>query len=410
MSIDVRLITEDEFPYYSRTVWRGFGSASMTEEDIAAERSVAELDRCFAAVEGGEIVGTSYAHSFAMTCPGGAELPTGGIAGVIVLATHRRRGLASALMAAVLEQAADRGELAVALTASESSIYRRFGFGVATLVNSYEIDSRHARVEPEPGASGRLRILSVEDAYEPLQGYFDEYRRTRAGEMSRTPSWWRLVLGPRPYWRGGGSLHVAVHETASGSVDGYALYRQRGADPTDVSSQHIDVVELHSHDPEVELALWQFCFGVDLVRTVSMQWGDPDPVLAERLDDPRQLRVTSRRDFLWVRLLDVAGALSARGYSGDGTLVLSVKDDFRAGDGGCFTLSVHGGQGRCEPSPTARADLELELADLSAVYLGREGWRRLLRAGRVAEQRAGAAAEADRLFNVVPAPYCATPF
>lgn len=410
MSIDIRLITEEEFPRYARTVWRGFGSASMTEEDIAEERSVAEMGRCFAAVDHGDVVGTSQAHSFAMTCPGGGELPTGGIAGVIVLATHRRRGLASALMAAVLQQAADRSEAAVALTASESSIYRRFGFGVSTLVNTYEIDARHALVEPAPESSGRMRLLSAEEALEPLRRYYEQYRCARAGEMSRTLSWWRLVLSPRATWRGGGSLHVAVHETKPGSVDGYVIYRQSGADAADVSSQRIDVVELHSHDPEVELVLWQFCFDVDLVRTVRMQWGDPDPVLADRLEDPRELKVTSRRDFLWVRLLDVSRALAARHYCGDGALVLGVRDSFRAGDGGCFTLSVEGGEAECRSSPTAEPDLELELADLSAVYLGREGWRRLVRAGSVLEHRAGAAATADRLFTVVPAPYCATPF
>jgi predicted acetyltransferase len=46
---------------------------------------------------------------------------------VVVAPTHRRRGLLTALIEAVHDQAVERGEPLAGLTASEGGIYRRFG-------------------------------------------------------------------------------------------------------------------------------------------------------------------------------------------------------------------------------------------------------------------------------------------
>jgi predicted acetyltransferase len=52
------------------------------------------------------------------------------------------------------------------------------------------------------------------------------------------------------------------------------------------------------------------------------------------------------------------------------------------------------------------ADLELDVRDLAAVYLGGFSFARLALAGRVQELRAGALARADEMFRTERAPWC----
>ena len=100
-------------------------------------------------------------------------------------------------------------------------------------------------------------------------------------------------------------------------------------------------------------------------------------------------------DGVWVRLVDVAGALSARSYTGAGAIVLEVIG--RAAAGERRPLARH----RCTASsePNADPDLRLDVAQLGSVYLGGFDFGELARALRVEELTAGAAARADELFR-----------
>ena len=106
-------------------------SETASDEDIERERRMAEVDRCFAAFDGPEIVGTAAAFTMPMTVPG-AEIEIGFVTMVAVLPTHRRRGVNTALMRRQLDEAHERGEVVEVLHASEGGIYGRYGYGLAT--------------------------------------------------------------------------------------------------------------------------------------------------------------------------------------------------------------------------------------------------------------------------------------
>ena len=126
------------------------------------------------------------------------------------------------------------------------------------------------------------------------------------------------------------------------------------------------------------------------------------------LADPRRLQM-KLEDQLWLRVLDVASALTARTYGRPGRLVLDVADPF-LGLGGRFELDAdEAGAATCKPVRRA-ADLEMTIADLGAVYLGGASFTALAAAGRVVERRAGALARADQLFAHHPLPWCSTFF
>ena len=103
-----------------------------------------------AAFDGDRIVGGAGAFPFELTIPGGT-VPCGGVTVVGVLPTHRRRGVLTAMMRAQLEDIRDRGEPIAALWASEEVIYRRFGYGLASLSGEWPAD----RLRRPAGAAGR---------------------------------------------------------------------------------------------------------------------------------------------------------------------------------------------------------------------------------------------------------------
>ena len=115
------------------------------------------------------------------------------------------------------------------------------------------------------------------------------------------------------------------------------------------------------------------------------------------------------RDHLWVRVVDVGAALSARTYGADDALVLELADEFRPETSGRWL--VDGGPDGAACTRTDRdPDLALGAAELGALSLGGVAVSTLAAAGRVREVTTGAVARADRFFTSIPAPWCSTHF
>jgi predicted acetyltransferase len=110
-------------------------------------------------------------------------------------------------------------------------------------------------------------------------------------------------------------------------------------------------------------------------------------------------------DTFWLRVVDVAGALESRSYESDGTLVFEVGDTFCDWNEGRWRLEVVDGRARVERTDDA-PDLRVDVSDLAPPYLGAFSFTQLIRAGRVTEERPGAAALADRMFRTPFAPWC----
>ncbi len=99
-----------------------------------------------------------------------------------------------------------------------------------------------------------------------------------------------------------------------------------------------------------------------------------------------------------LRIRDIATALTARTYSADGELQLSI-------DGETWSLIVREGKAvRCARSDAA-PDLVMQRDALGALYLGGVSAARLARAERIAGS-AAALGRADRMFASPVAPWC----
>lgn len=409
MDYEIRSITREEHPKFARTVGSVFGE-TVSDEEIAEWLKTTDLARTVAVFDQDAIVGTTDSISFQLTVPGLQIVPAAGVTAVSVLPTHRRQGLLTAMMRYQLKDVRRRGEPLAILLASESIIYGRFGYGLATTQATYEIDPRYAAFATCPEERGRLRLIDKAAAATILPHIYDRYRLLQPGAVTRTREWWDRHLSDPPHQRrGSGERYYVTHENEFGDVDGYASYRIKSNWDHGFPTNTLILTQLITTDPEVRTALWRFCLSVDLVSSVEADGFPLEEPLRWMLKDPRRFRQTDAGDFLWVRLVDIAAALEGRRYSTEGRIVFDVEDSFCPENSGQYVLEGGPDGASCRRTD-AKAELSLRAADLGATYLGGVGFTTLARADRVKEQIPGALRRADVMFASEPEAWCCTGF
>src|SRR5271163_1224296 len=93
----IRPITEGEFDAFEAVTDHAFVLSPPSDARRSHELARLELDRCIAAFDGANPIGTATVFSFRMTVPG-SVVPTAGVSWVSVLPTYRRRGIMGSLM------------------------------------------------------------------------------------------------------------------------------------------------------------------------------------------------------------------------------------------------------------------------------------------------------------------------
>jgi predicted acetyltransferase len=395
--VKIRATTAQDLDGVIDTVHTAFGRFPETPDANGGGVwwSALELDRGVLALTGdGKAVGTAAAYSFELTLPGEVLAPAAGVTAVGVLPTHRRQGVLTAMMRHQLAELRERGDFLAVLLATEGTIYGRFGYGPATCTRRLKVERCQGAFRTERTDTGSIEVLKRSECGDILEEVYDRYRRRQTGALSRPHRWWALGAGQPPVARA--PRYVAVHRDADGVADGYASYAL-----TD-GSMVID--ETIAGDDAVFAALARFALGHDLVTEVTFKHLPTGHPLPWQLADFRAGRLSGETDWLWVRLLDVPRALTARGYLTDGDLVLEVRDPF-LGEHGRHLLTVRDGKAGCVPTDRA-PDLSLDVRDLGSIYLGGTAPSTLIRAGHVLAHTADAAATADALFRAAHPPHC----
>lgn len=399
--LTIRSIDPDELRAFMQTVLFAFHEGEL-EEGVELERLILEPDRYFAALDGDLMVGTAGACSTRLTVPGARSLPAAGVTAVGVIPSHRRRGITTRMMATLLDQAAERAEPLVYLWASESAIYGRFGYGMASFCTELEMTTYRSAFVPGVQAGGRLRALPREQALPLMRPVYDAVAASRPGMIEIDDRWWRWLFFERKRDKDEPPF-FAVHEDPDGTVDGFAVYSVKHEWPHGVASNELKVRWLIAASPAATAGLWRYLLDVDLIATVKA-WDRPaDEELLWLVREPRRLKLTTS-DGLWLRLIDIPAALAGRRFGSDGRLVLEVEDAFRPATSGRYELVVEGGEGTCRRTD-AEPDLSSGVAALGAAYLGGSSFRQLERAHQVREVTPGALERADAMFASDPSPW-----
>ena len=184
-----------------------------------------------------------------------------------------------------------------------------------------------------------------------------------------------------------------------GRPEGYAIYRHKPQRTDGQLDTELAVVEAVALDGRPTAELWRFLLDIDWATHVTAGLLPVDHQLLQTLAEPRHAKLRLS-DGLWIRLVDVGAALSARTYAADGALVLDVVDAFCPWNEGRWRLA----DGVAKRSK-ASAHLRCDVTALGSVYLGGFTFEQLVRGGRVEELRRGAAARADAIFASGRAPF-----
>ncbi len=380
---------------------------------VARRRAMLSPERMWGARERGHWVGTlaTFARTITVPGPGGSnvELAADALTGVSVAATHRRRGLLRTMIGESLQAAADRGDALSMLVAAEWPIYGRFGYAPA--VNGASYTFRPRRSGGVAGADPRtVRPVDLLEAADLAPGIFDRARRQRAGQVERRTQWWSWFIGVD------GRSPVAsartswfVHEGPDGP-DGMLSWRTTRDFDLVGPLATVEVTDFFAATDEAYRDLWGYLAGMDVVEEMTIGERALDEQVRFLLADARALETRTVFDYVWLRLLDVPAALSARVYGVEGSVVLDVVDDVGPGfAAGRYELTSDSSGARCVRS-TAPADLRLDQRDIASIYLGGHRLREVAVAGRVEELTPGAIDRVSAMFATALLPVNQTGF
>jgi len=277
-----------------------------------------------------------------------------------------------------------------------------------------------ALAKTAPADSGlRLRLVDPVAALPELAKVYDTVLTSRPGFIARNEPWWRAVVYDPPANRPGTSpLHCVLAEDDSGPR-GYALYSavSRWNSDTSLPDSALTVREMVGADAAASAALAADLLSRDLTAEFRLRGRPVDDPLLYQLADPRRAR-PRLKDALWVRIIDVPGALARRRYSGPADLVIEIRDDLLPSNAGRWRLTTGGTapdggglEASCGPAPgSAGPDIVLDVTELGAAYLGGVPLGALATAGLVTEGRPGAVRQLSAALSWDVAPWCPVNF
>ena len=384
----VRLCSQDDWPTVRRIDEVAFGYTFDPEQSTIPESDHVEIERTHLATIGDDPVGIASAYTLRVSVPGGSELPMAGVTWVGVLPTHRRRGVLTALMRDQLADVHRRGEPVAGLFASEPGIYGRFGYGHA-VPQVFMTVRRGATALRAPDPVGlTARIVSAADAEKDVAQVYDVVRCERAGMAARPHDWWLACVDDPPSQRSGASELRALLVADSERTRAYAIFSTKEEWANGSAEGVMTVREALAADAAAGGLLWSTLLSTDLMGSFELRRVAPDDLLLHQLVDPRRAR-PELRDGMYLRLVDLPAALSARSYAAPWSGVVEVTDRLCPWNAGRWRLELGADESsaqRTDDDP----DIALDVVELGCAYLGGVALAARAAAGFVDERTPGA--------------------
>lgn len=359
------------FRPFQRAVARGFLGAESTDDEAENARTTLRTRRLTAVydrqgVEPEVPVGTIDSWASELTTSPGRTTPLWSISAVTVAATHRRRGIARAMIGGELRTAAAAGFAIAGLTVTEATIYGRWGFSPAAWASDVEVDTGRARWTG-PTASGRLDFVPREAVVDRLRAVHERVRVQRPGSVPGWDGRWRGVAGLAPGDKSGEKVRAVAYRTAEGDETGILVYVIDERD--DFSAHDLEVRAIFAVDGEASAALWRFALEHDLVGRVKA-WLQPSTPPVQWMVSDRRAVTATLTDHHWLRILDVPGALGSRRYAAGLDVILRVADPLGFAEGTWSLRIGADGEAQVSPSIDRPVDIDLTVGALSSLLLG----------------------------------------
>lgn len=287
---------------------------------------------------------------------GGKSVPAAGINAVVVSPEVRSRGVASSLMIHALRTIHDSAMPLSILYPATQPVYRRVGYEQAGIAMDY---SQPLRGLVPLTRELHLRPVGDED-WQTVRSLYDERARRSQGNLDRHEHFWTRRTTSRDT-----PVNAYLVEP-DGRAEGYIIYIQ-GRRGNGKSLILHDLVALTAQAyREIVSFLAQHR---SVVSNVSWMGPPNDPLLNHI---PNQEYSVPYYEQWMLRIVDVKGALEARGYPKTlrGRVEFSVRDDVLDWNNGSYVVEVSDGTARVIPGNGASPTIDVRgLAPLYTGYL-----------------------------------------
>jgi predicted acetyltransferase len=352
------------------------------------------LDCLFVAERGGLVL----AHAFLFELGfwfGGRRVSAGAIASVGVAPEVRGEAVARALLDELHLRAHSRGDALTLLYPFRQGFYARHGY---VAVSPTQLLVLHPRSIPESwgdpaGAPGTVRAAIAEDRA-GIRASYERSAKAHAGWLDRPDRLWeRRLLDERRGW---------FVLDGQGTVTGYLSWTARQSEAH--AETRLEIHDLVADDePGRRRLLALIGSQRDQVSEVRLEVEAGDPIDRALIDVDLARHGTERVEHAlgtlvagpMLRLLDIARAVEARGYSTEGALDVAVD-----GAPPC-SIEIRNGLGKMG-APRGGPLLRIERAALGAVLYGGLLVSQAARLGWVSADSSSTLRLADDLFGHPP--------
>lgn len=375
------------------------GTFGDGEDNLAATSNRPEWTLC--AFDGAKLAASYGAIPFTMRANGKA-MAMAGVTIVGTLPEYRRQGLVRRITEQSFADMRERGQTVAALWASQAAIYQRYGYSMCSLQRRYELDSADATLlEPADPAYAVIRMTPAE-SFPTLKDLYRQFVAGRSLYLHRSQALWAAnALADR---EADGPVHVAVCHDPDGSPAGYVIYTLRnGRVDHPARGQEIVIRDFAWNNIHACRALWAFLARHDLVGRILWANAPADDPAWALFTEPRMLQARDHEG-VYLRIIDLPGALSGRGYDQDGEVIIGIEADRESpwNEGG-WRLTVSGGEAEVVPV-SAPAELTFSIRSLSCAFSGFQRVSRLASWGMVTGSH-DAIRRADELLATRYAPH-----
>ncbi|MFT4245870.1 MAG: GNAT family N-acetyltransferase [Micrococcaceae bacterium] len=131
-----------------------------------------------------QIVGTAAFFPSTVNI-GGKLLPSAAVTEVGVLATHRRLGILRALLDEIFNDDEFKNAPLSALTATQATIYPRFGYSPAAFAETYELDLTKTQLKINPATAKDIEYVDPKKSLDKIIEIYDKWHEQTPGTNDR---------------------------------------------------------------------------------------------------------------------------------------------------------------------------------------------------------------------------------
>ncbi len=308
-----------------------------------------------AAIQNGRLAGTTMIVKCGQWF-GGRQVPMGGIRGVATAPHARGKGAARFLMERSLHELHDAEIPIASLYPATHTLYRRAGYELAGDHIGYRIDLHRI-----PRIKDRLEIEPIDPADSSImKSAYDARAKRTNGQLARTGFFWLRVNEQKL------KMSRAFRIVGkNGKTEGYFAFVPKEEHGGPAGLQMRDLV-FNSRDA-ARTALGFFSDQRSMNEFVWFSGAPTEPI--EIVLGEHGLKTDWRTHWM-LRIVDVAGALEARGYSTgvEGEIHFDITDDLLPWNNGRFVLHVE--KGRATVRAGGRGRLTIDVRGLASLYSG----------------------------------------